>query len=302
MEALDAVSPLFPTANAGRIPESGDGSSKAPSIAWKMHSEIALLLGWGRAILLQFAHPLVACGVAEHSDFLPNRGERWRRLRRTLDAMLAMTFGTADDAARVVRAINAVHDQVHGRLPEAAGPFAAGAAYSARDPTLLRWVHATLLDSFLLTYELYVGALTPEERDRYCADASGIESLLEMPTNYLPRSVAELEDYMTRMLASGEICVTDTARALARELVAPPVPRAARPLVWLARLPTIGLLPPSIRDAYGFSWDPRREAALRVSTELVRRVLPLTPSIVRYWPVARAALRRRARKPSRTRA
>jgi uncharacterized protein (DUF2236 family) len=59
------------------------------------------------------------------------------------------------------------HRGVHGRLPEAAGIFPAGTVYAARDPHLLRWVHATLLDSFLLTYELYVGPLTPADKNGY---------------------------------------------------------------------------------------------------------------------------------------
>jgi len=274
-----------------RMSESPDGGD-LPRVAVKIHSEVVLLLGWGRAILMQFAHPLVAHGVAEHSGFLSTRGSRWHRLRRTLGAMLAMTFGTPDDGARVLRAINAVHDRVHGRLQEPAGLFPAGTAYSAHDPRLLRWVHATLIDSFLLTYQLYVGALTLAERNRYCADASRIESLLGMPDQYLPRSVAELEGYLEEMLASGEIHVTDTARALAREIVSPPVPRVAWPLVWLARLPTIGFLPPSIRKEYGFPWDARREAALRLSMGTTRTLLPLVPSIARHWPAARAASRR----------
>ena len=37
-----------------------------------------VLLAWGPAILLQFAHPLVARGVADHSAF---RAERWGRAR-----------------------------------------------------------------------------------------------------------------------------------------------------------------------------------------------------------------------------
>lgn len=264
----------------------------AGRVAWKIHSEVALLLGWGRAILLQFSHPLVARGVADHSGFLTRPHERWRRLGRTVDAMLALTFGTAEEAARAARAINAIHDRVHGRLREPAGVFPAGAAYSARDPALLRWVHATMVDSSLQTYELYVGLLTAEERDRYCAEAGEVESLLGIPELYLPRSEARLKRYIEGMLASGEIAVTDTARALAREIVAPPLPRATRPLVWLMQLPTIGLLPPSIREAYGFPWDSRRERALRLSTGLMRNLLPLAPSVVRHWPVARAAFRR----------
>jgi uncharacterized protein (DUF2236 family) len=253
---------------------------------------MALLLGWAPAILSQFAHPLIARGVADHSSFLTNPHERWRRLGATLRAMLTLTFGTPEEGARVVRGINAIHDRVHGALREPAAAFSAETTYSARDPALLRWVHATLVDSFTRTYELCIGPLTPDERDRYCAEAVGIAPLLGIPDDYLPASAAELQQYMVGMLESGELTVTDTARVLARELVTPPLPRAARPLVSLMRLPTIGLLPAQIRAAYGFAWDSRRQRTLLVSTTMLRALLRIAPPPLRYWPVARAAFRR----------
>ena len=270
-------------------------ANREVSVTWKIHREVVLLLGWARAILLQLSHPLVARGVADHSGFFTGRREPWRRLRRTLDAMLTLTFGTPDQAAEVARGINAIHDRVHGRLGEGVGSFPAGRGYSAHDPHLLRWVHATLLDSFILTYELYVGPLTPGEKDRYCAETSAIEPLLGIPRGYLPQSLGTLQEYMEEMLGSGEIMVTETARRLAREIVSPPVPGVMRPLVWVMQLPAIGLLPPVIREAYGFPWDSRRETALRLSAKFVRRLLPLAPPVIRHWPAARAAFRREQR-------
>ncbi len=266
--------------------------SYSVSVTWKIHQEVVLLLGWGRAILLQFAHPLVVRGVADHSGFLTERRGRWRRLYRTLGAMLTLTFGSPEEALAVARRINRIHDRVQGQLPDAAGGVPANCFYSAHDAALLTWVHATLLDSFLLTYELYVGPLTPREKDQYCLEATAIEPLLGIPQGTVPRSAAELREYMAGKLSSGEIVVTEIARRLAREVVFPPHPLVARPAIWLAQLPTIGLLPRSIREAYGFPWDSRRQMALQLSARLMRGLLPLTPSIVRHWPAARAAFRR----------
>src|SRR5204863_1677257 len=158
--------------------------------------------GGGRAILMQFAHPLVARGVAEHSGFRAEAFGGWRRLHRTLGAMLALTFGDREAARRAADRINAVHDRINGSLGEAEGAFAAGTRYSAHDPELLRWVHVNLVDSFLLAYALYVRPLTPVERDRYCAESADIETLLGMPAGWLPRTQAELETYLARMLSS----------------------------------------------------------------------------------------------------
>jgi uncharacterized protein (DUF2236 family) len=271
------------------------GPFVAGGVAWRIHRERVLLAGWGRAILLQLAHPMVAAGVAQHSRFTVERWGRLRRLHRTLSSMLALTFGGDEESVAAAARINAIHDRVHGRLGEAAGGLPAGATYSAHDPELLAWVHATLLDSHLLAYRLFVGPLGRAEADRYCAEASGIESLLDIPDGRLPRREVELRDFLDAMLASGVIEVTETARRLSVEIIRPPVPRVLAPALWVAALPAVGLLPPAIRAAYGFAWDRRRDRALRGLAALVRGGLPLVPSPLRYWEVARRAARRAPR-------
>lgn len=261
----------------------------AGDMTWRLHAEIVLLAGWGRAILLQLAHPLVAEGVAAHSAFLSEGWGRLRRLSRTLSAMLTLTFGTSEEAAAVARTINSIHDRVHGELTRSRGIFPAHTRYTAHDPVLLTWVHATLVDSLLITYELFVAPLSVAERDRYCTETSEIEPLLGIPAGRLPRTAADLECYMRVMLAGGEVSVTDTARALARGIVDPPSFLIGWPIAALARLPTVGLLPPAIREAYGLPWDARRARALGVLTASTRRLLPLLPSPLRHWPIARTA-------------
>jgi hypothetical protein len=54
-------------------------------------------------------------------------------------------------------------------------------------PELLRWVHATLIDSMMLAWDRFVGPLAPAERDRYCAEATSIEPLLGIPAGLLRR-------------------------------------------------------------------------------------------------------------------
>jgi uncharacterized protein (DUF2236 family) len=67
-------------------------------LIWTIDREGILLLGAGRALLLQLAHPLVAAGVAQHSGFT---ADPLGRLRRTLDTSYALVFGeTAAARAR----------------------------------------------------------------------------------------------------------------------------------------------------------------------------------------------------------
>ena len=245
------------------------------SITWKVNREMIVVAGWGRAILLQLAHPAVAAGVHDHSSFRGSLLSSFWRLHSTVGAMLSLTFGDTGDMITAAARINTIHDRVRG------------AAYSAHDPDLQRWVHATLLESIPLTYELLVGPLTAGERDRYCVEAAIMEPLLGMPAGWLPRDSAQVDTYMREMLSSGRIAVTDTSRALARAVLYPPQWYLAWPVFRPIQLLTIGTLPPSIREAYGFEWRARHERALGRWTALLRTTLRLLPSPARVWPMAR---------------
>lgn len=263
----------------------------ARSMAHRINGERVVLLGWGRAALLQFAHPLVAAGVADHSGFDQCPASYLRRTHRTIRAMLALSFGVEERARAAAARINGIHDRVHGTLAAPAGIFPAGHPYSARDPELLRWVHATLLDSILLAREWFVGPLSTAEKDRYCAEATFVGPLLGIPEELLPASVAELHSYIDQMLESGVIVVTDTARALAASLLSPPAPLGivGRPLVGLVRLTAVGLLPATVRSAYGFEWDAKSERSLRHMADFLRGARTLVPRGWLEWPEARVS-------------
>src|SRR5262245_54278152 len=178
MARSSPASPSTPPRCADPCRPEAAGARHDLPISWTIHREVVLLLGWGRAILMQLAHPLVARAVAEHSAFRAEAFGGWRRLHRTLGAMLALTFGDGGEIRRAADRINALHARINGDLPRSEGVFAEGTSYSACDPVLLAWVHATLVDSFLRAYELYVRPLSPAERETYCSESAGIETLL----------------------------------------------------------------------------------------------------------------------------
>src|SRR4051812_12723022 len=153
-----------------------DGLFASDAVIRKVNGESVLLLGGGRALLMQLAHPSVAAGVADHSGFA---ADPFARLRRTLEASYAIVFGTGEDARRTAAAIRAVHDRV------------SGPGYSANDPDLLLWVHATLVDTALRVYTRFVGPLTAAEREQYYE-----ESMLQVELLGVPRALqpAGLDD------------------------------------------------------------------------------------------------------------
>ena len=145
------------------------------SEGWQLNREAMLLLGAGpRALLLQIAHPLVAAGVAEHSDF---RADPWRRLAGTLDSYLRIVYGTAEDAAAEVRRLNRLHRGISGE------------GYRAVDPDLSLWVHATLVDSTMAAYHAWLEPLSPERRARYYAETLPVGRAFGIPAALLPPDV-----------------------------------------------------------------------------------------------------------------
>src|ERR671931_2601533 len=86
------------------------------------NSPLTPFLGGGPAVLLQVAHPLIAVGVVQHSDY---RRDLWRRLARTLRALYLNTYGTKEEAERAGAAVRAVHAHVRGVTTERLGCFPA---------------------------------------------------------------------------------------------------------------------------------------------------------------------------------
>ncbi len=151
---------------------------------------------------------------------------------------------------------------------------------------MLAWVHATLVESQLISYQLFVGDLSAKMRDAYCAEAAQVGPSLGIPEGVLPHTESELRRYLDRMLTSGAIEVTDTARGLARLLLQP----TGLFLRWAlapGRLVTAALLPETLRDAYGLPWNRGRQQRFRWLIRAIRAMHALIPQFLREWPVAR---------------
>ncbi|HTV03088.1 MAG TPA: oxygenase MpaB family protein [Luteitalea sp.] len=256
------------------------------TVGERINAERFVLAGWSRAILLQLAHPLVAAGVAEHSTFRGGLLSAAVRLHHTVAAMRRLTFGTTDEARATLDHILAIHRRVNGRLRDGVGPFTAGTPYSAEDPSLVTWVHATLLDSLPLVYGAVIKPLTDDERDEWCRESAPVARALGASDD-LPESWAALQAYIAQMQASGAIIVGNTARALARDVLAPRLSTLIAPARALNRTVTVGLLPERIRAQYGMAWQPGDEHRLARALSTLRTLRRLTPDRLAIWPDAR---------------
>ena len=268
-----------------------DGLFARDSVFRRVNREAVLLLGGQRALLLQLAHPLVAAGVADHSDFMAHP---LRRLWRTVDTMLRIVHGDRATAEEAARALDAVHARVRGTLADGGAVFPAGTPYRAHDPALLLWVHATLVDSALVTYQCFVRPLAPDERERFYAESRIVAKLLGVPEDLLPQTWPAFARYVDDTIAGPTLAPTPTARRLADAVLHPPLALLPRVAGDVGAVVTLGLLPPVMRERYGLPWDRTRERGFAVARGVVRRVLPLLPDVMRAMPQARRAERGRS--------
>ena len=253
-------------------------------IRW-VAAEPAMIAGGGRALLLQLAHPMVARGVADHSDF---EDDPLPRLAGTLDFLTFVVWGTPEEAERSASAVRRAHTTV------------TGPGYFAADPALQSWVNATLTDTALDLYARLFGPLPEPVAARYYEDATELATILGCPRAAQPADLAEFRAYFAETVAS--LQVTDTARRLARAVLRTRrLPVYLRPGLPLNRFVTAGLLPPAIRRQYGMAWGPGREFALTALLRGTGTASHLVPSAVRHRsPVfVRLARRRAELRPSR---
>jgi uncharacterized protein (DUF2236 family) len=245
------------------------GLFEEDSITRRVNRENILLLGGGRALLMQLAHPKVAAGVDEHSDF---RTQPIRRLRRTIRMTMAIVFGDRHTALAAARGVNQAHAKVQGD------------GYRALDPDLLLWVYATLADTALVTYEVFVRRLLPSEREEFHQEFKLLGELLGIPHDRFPDTVRDFDDYMERMVSSGPVVVDERARDLAEQVMKPRVWLLPGPAMIPLNVVTSGLLSPALREQYGLAWGPRQQRAYRLAVAVVPRMIALTPPLLRVWP------------------
>ncbi|MEA2662205.1 MAG: hypothetical protein QOH08_1777 [Chloroflexota bacterium] len=253
------------------------------SVARRLNRELFLLLGGPAALLMQVAHPLVAAGVEQHSDF---RRDPLGRLRRTLNTTLAVVFADPGEAHAALRRIDRRHGPVRGTAAD-------GRAYEARDPELLLWVQATLVLTSLRLYEAVLGRLAPADREAYWQETRPIATALGIPADRQPVTLADLERYERVMLATA-VRPDATSVRVAND-VRHPLGWIPAPCYWPTDAIVAALVPAPLHGPLGLRYRRRERVffALVVGTaRIMRAVLPMPLTVV---PQARRFEARRAR-------
>jgi uncharacterized protein (DUF2236 family) len=171
-----------------RRPEGEPALTDPHSVSWQVFKNpVALFIGGIAAVILELAEPRIRAGVWEHTNF---RTDPLRRLRRTGLATMMTVYGPKSRAEAMIARIGRMHRRVHGVTP-------AGEPYSASQPELLDWVHATAAFGFLQAYRAYVYPLSAGQASQFYAEGQAAAKLHGAPNP--PQSDAEMAARFARM-------------------------------------------------------------------------------------------------------
>ena len=209
------------------------------SVSWRVFKNpVALFVGGVAAVILELAEPAVRSGVWEHSSF---RRDPIGRLQRTGLAAMVTIYGARSVAEPMIASIVRMHAAVQG---ESAG----GAHYSANDPRLLTWVHATAVFSFAQAYSRYVEPLSHLEIDAMYRE--GIPASRLYGARGAPASAAAMQSLFKSM--SGKLEASPVVFAFLD--VMRKTPALPRPILWLQPMlvrAAVELIPQDIRSSLG---------------------------------------------------
>jgi len=235
-------------------PRGAEALMSANSVSWRIFKNpIALFVGGTAAVILELAQPAVRAGVWEHSSF---RKKPFARLQRTGLAAMITVYGARLVAESMIHRVVRMHDSVQGMTPK-------GIHYSANDPQLLTWVHATAAYGFAAAYDRYVAGLEEADFGRLYCEGEPVARLYG--ANAPPRCRGEMQTLFEGMLPKLE----------------------PSPIVFdfLSTMRTTPALPPSLRwmqtflgRAYGLQRHERWLVEL-AGAAADRIVLPTSPAV-----------------------
>jgi uncharacterized protein (DUF2236 family) len=215
------------------------------SISWRVFKNpLVLFVGGIAAVLLELAEPRVRTGVWEHSNF---RAQPLVRMRRTGLAALTTVYAARCVSEAMIARIVRLHETIKGQTPS-------GRLYSANDPELLTWVHATAAFSFFHAYSRYVQAQSHGHFDSFCREGQSAAALY----GAVQAPVSEFE--MEALFTSAQDHLEPSPIVLEfLEIMrtTPILPLVLRPLQRVLVRAAIDILPQWVRQrlALGNKWD-----------------------------------------------
>ncbi|MBK9264181.1 MAG: DUF2236 domain-containing protein [Polyangiaceae bacterium] len=256
------------------------------SAMWEGIRHSVILLGGGRAALMQLAHPAVAHAIRDHSVV---HEDMLGRFIRTMMSAYTIIFGSADEVRAVSERVYGIHAAISGQLDDVPGQEIR--RYHALDPEAVFWVGATLFDTAMMVYERMVRPLDTPDRDRLVREASTFWVAFGLAPEACPTNWADLHGYVERRIEQLAPLVGDTARDQAARLFKPQAP-FVQPIFDQLRLITAEMLPASLQRALRMELNPQERLLARSWIFAAERLVPWLPDQIRYVPAYHTAQRR----------
>lgn len=263
------------------------------SLTWKLFGDARGLLLAQRAGVLQNMHPVISRALIEHSDFFENPLDR---LIRSGAPILGVIYD--DPAGGTAERVRDYHRGIRSEPGD-------GDRYSALDPDVYYWAHATFFEGQIAAQQMFGTPLTEEQQEQLYRESITWYARYGLSLRPVPRDYAAFRRYWAWMFET-QLRPTPVGRFGIRTLhhlpppsgllpaaVRGPVwlgvrPVAARALPWLARV----TLPREAREILGVTLSPADRMAFAALVTTVRTTWPATPPVLRRMPRARSGDRR----------
>ncbi|WIV58999.1 oxygenase MpaB family protein [Amycolatopsis nalaikhensis] len=245
--------------------------------AWKYFGDFRDVLLAGQVLVLQVAHPVVAAGVRDHSDYTT---DPWTRLMRTGASLSIYVYGGVSGARVEASRLRSLHRTFTG--------VADGRRYSALDPAAYAWVHATLVKVPIDAQRFFGISPTQSELDEYYAQLCDVGRMLGVRERDLPPDWAAFSRYYDEMVDG--FAGNPTIETLFETIRTVPKPYSwlpdacwrplrdlqARGQMFLIR----ATLPPAFRSRLGLKWTDRDERRFERFARAVRLMAtPIPPGL-----------------------
>jgi uncharacterized protein (DUF2236 family) len=250
---------------------------------WRVNRERCGLIFGPAAAILQIAHPRIAQGVHDHSNF---RGDTMGRLQRTLRGTNRIAFGRVSEAEAMRARLAAVHGKVRG---EVSAGVAGGGEYSAFEPELLVWVLATLVGAAVQGYEFIYGELAVERKELFYRDMCRFGTYFGVDEGDCPEGWAGFEAYYAGMIEGDLLGSHAICGELARMIVHPRDTIGTRVLGRGIDFLALEALPGGVRERLGLESTVWSRGRMGVTRAVLPRVWAGLPRGWRYYPEYLAA-------------
>lgn len=261
------------------------------SLTWKYFGQWTGLFQGPWAGSMQNMHPQLGAAVKDHSIFFM---ERMPRLLRSIYPIGGVVF----DGNRAPKTGAQVRDYHIGLT----GVDDQGRRYSALNPDVFYWAHATFFKSTLLAAERFHGGLTEDQRRQLFDEHVTWYRMYGMSMRPVPKTWEDFQEYWDHMCTN----VLENNWATREVLDLSTMPKHPSlewvpDWLWKQNLKvmqrfllfmTVGLYDPPIRELMGFTWSPRQEWLHRRVGNMLHLATRLLPDRVTMHPRKRSAIDR----------